>query len=601
MTVPTQTPLFEVGAFPVRPNPLIISGDPNSTPPDRPDRRIDPNTTTSPFAGVGSIDVSLPGVGNFLGSGTPISRRHILTAAHLLDVQNDDGIIDVIPSEVTFNLNYGQILSHRIKAARLNLFPAYEGFNASLSDDLAIITLREDLPAEMPIYPLYRQPLEQGDVLTMVGYGTTGDGLQGYIPGSAAFDIKRVGQNQVDLSLSGAFLFDFDGSTPDTNLFQFFGSNSGLGNDLEATLGPGDSGGPSFIQQGNTYLLAGVNTFAFSIPEGFGLPGTISGTFGTGAGGVVVSNPDKLSWIDSILALLPPQSGSNNPPPITDPVLPDPPPLVPPVPPSPVPDPSTPQPPPESPSEPAIPPIVPSPPELPPVEPSPTEPPTEIPPIAPPAPDQSSPEPPSPVPEPPTEPPMVPDVIAQNGIATPSRKPTALRGTRTNDVLMGTARADTIWAGNGDDRVNAAAGNDAVTGGRGNDRLWGSVGSDRLWGNAGGDRLVGGIGDDWLVGGAGADVLVGGEGSDRFSIAALDAMDVIVDFNPTVDRLDLSPILQHPAFTSTNSLQNYIRITSLGSSSLISIDSNGSAVGAEFLPIALLKNIRPSELQLQAL
>lgn len=286
--------------------PAILAGDPLGSPPDSPSDRIDPNTTTSPFAGVGSVGVSVPGVGDFLGSGTAISRRHILTAAHVLDVQNDDGIADVLPENAVFNLNFGGILTHQIAASAVTIFPGYQGFEATPNNDLAILTLSEDLPDGLPIYNLNRGNLLPDSELIMVGYGTTGDGITGFLPRSASFDVKRVGYNQVeDLSafsdFEGIFLYDFDGADPATNLFGAIGSGGSLGNDRESSVGPGDSGGPSFINQGGSLLLAGVNTFTFGVPPNLGLPGFVQGTFGTGGGGVVVSDADKLEWIDSII------------------------------------------------------------------------------------------------------------------------------------------------------------------------------------------------------------------------------------------------------------------------------------------------------------
>ncbi|WP_421656267.1 FG-GAP-like repeat-containing protein [Leptothermofonsia sp. ETS-13] len=286
--------------------PVILAGDPNGNPPDSPERRIDPNTTTSPFAGVGSVRVILSEDQRFLGSGAAISRRHILTAAHVLDVVNEDGVVDPAPDNVIFNLNFGQNLSHQIRASELQIFPGYTGFNNTVENDIAIITLSSDLPEGVPIYPLNRTPLLAGTTITMVGYGTSGDGITGQVPGTASLTVKRVGQNQTEdtalLGLNGAFLYDFDGPDASTNLFGVVGSGTTLGNTIEATVGPGDSGGPSFLQVGNQLLLAGVNTFAFGLPGGLGLPGAIQGTFGTGGGGVDVADPNKLAWIDGILA-----------------------------------------------------------------------------------------------------------------------------------------------------------------------------------------------------------------------------------------------------------------------------------------------------------
>jgi V8-like Glu-specific endopeptidase len=60
-----------------------VAGDPNfASDPDSPQQRVDPNTILSPFAGVGSITAfDENGAGTFLCTATPITSRHILTAA----------------------------------------------------------------------------------------------------------------------------------------------------------------------------------------------------------------------------------------------------------------------------------------------------------------------------------------------------------------------------------------------------------------------------------------------------------------------------------------------------------------------------------------
>jgi hypothetical protein len=289
-------------------SPLVVAGDPNGTPPDSPSRRIDPNTATSPYAGVASVRVEIPGEGRYLGSGTAISRRHVLTAAHVLDPIGDDGVVDPSPQNVTVNFNIGGDLTQTISASELQIFPGSQGFSNSLDQDIALITLSQDLPDTVPIYRLNREPLPSGSIITMVGYGTSGDGVTGFLEDSASFSVKRVGVNQVEdlsllsgfLNLDGAFLYDFDGPDDSSNLFSLLGSGTTLGNDQEAVLGPGDSGGPSFVTTDTGLALAGVNTFVFGLPEGFGLPGATQGKFGSGGGGVLLT-ADKLAWIDSII------------------------------------------------------------------------------------------------------------------------------------------------------------------------------------------------------------------------------------------------------------------------------------------------------------
>jgi len=64
--------------------------------------------------------------------------------------------------------------------------------------------------------------------------------------------------------------------------------------------------------------------------------------------------------------------------------------------------------------------------------------------------------------------------------------------------------------------------------------------NDVLLAGDGGATINAGNGDDIIVDGAGLDRLSGGPGSDLFILGADQHLDVITDFNPTYDRLDLS-------------------------------------------------------------
>ncbi|MBT0957770.1 hypothetical protein IV417_10245 [Alphaproteobacteria bacterium KMM 3653] len=76
--------------------------------------------------------------------------------------------------------------------------------------------------------------------------------------------------------------------------------------------------------------------------------------------------------------------------------------------------------------------------------------------------------------------------------------------------------------------------------GTGNSTAIGGSGDDILVGQGGDDRLEGGGGDDILYDGAGDDDLYGNGGADLFILAGDGNKDRIVDFDPAVDRIDLS-------------------------------------------------------------
>jgi Ca2+-binding RTX toxin-like protein len=202
-------------------------------------------------------------------------------------------------------------------------------------------------------------------------------------------------------------------------------------------------------------------------------------------------------------------------------------------------------------------------------------------------------------------------------------------------TLTGTAGDDTLVAGIGNTELHGGAGNDLLYSGPGNDLLDGGVGIDTasyahatagvtvnlgetgaqntlgagtdtltaienlvgsnfndsltgdhnsniITGGLGNDVLNGAGGDDFLIGGLGNNTLTGGAGADTFQwLNGNSGHDVITDFTPGTDKLDLSQLLQGEN-SSAASLDDYLHFTVSGSgaSLVTSIDVSAMAGAA---------------------
>ncbi|MHC5206892.1 retention module-containing protein [Pseudomonas chlororaphis] len=199
-------------------------------------------------------------------------------------------------------------------------------------------------------------------------------------------------------------------------------------------------------------------------------------------------------------------------------------------------------------------------------------------------------------------------------------------------TLTGTAGDDVLLAGSGDNLINAGDGNDVLIAGSGNNTLHGDAGNDLLFSGPGNDLLDGGTGNDTAsyahasagvtvdlallgaqnTGGAGTDILAaienlvgsnyndsltgdsnaniitgglgnntltGGSGSDTFQWQQGNSgHDLVTDFTPGTDKLDLSQLLQGENASSA-SLDDYLHFTVTGSgpSLVTSIDVSAAA------------------------
>lgn len=119
-----------------------------------------------------------------------------------------------------------------------------------------------------------------------------------------------------------------------------------------------------------------------------------------------------------------------------------------------------------------------------------------------------------------------------------------------------------------------------------------------LTGTARPDVIVGSAGDDVIEGAGGADTLTGGAGGDRFVYARPGdggkTGDVITDFTPYADRLDLGRLLSRVGCRVAAGCRpfadGYLKLTDVSGGTLVSIDADGRGPAA-LRPLVTLKGL----------
>ena len=284
---------------------IVASGEPGDAPLDR---------VTAEYEAVGSLWMR-GRAGSFICTGTLVNDPitiggdeetdgdWVLTAGHCLD-SNNNGRADFKAREVTFYPDGDT--ANGIVAERLILHPNFNGFGrgGSVSDDIALIKLKEPAPVEP--HDFEEATVPGGSEFRMVGFGLSGDGNDGYDNNLGTdFGVKRHGGNHFDDNGEGSgnslnkdkiWRADFD--HPNDARYDLIGTNQ-LPVGVEANLGGGDSGGPSFLVEGGQVGgLAAINTFGYSVYNS--TFGVISPPFfGSGMGGILVA--PYLSWINEVM------------------------------------------------------------------------------------------------------------------------------------------------------------------------------------------------------------------------------------------------------------------------------------------------------------
>ncbi len=302
-------PLVSIGlalsAFPAQA--VTVAGDPAAY-------LIPPGT---PFDGVAEIRFgrqSAPGQelgcsGSLLGTG-----QHILTAAHCFT--NQLGVLDVEgSSKVFFDLPSGRL---GISSKRFFIHPDWTPSSTGTGigiNDIAIIKLASKAPTEVNRYEIYRDNDEVGQDGFKLGYGESGNGNQGAVLDrgenrlglnryDALGDIFLQSRGFTDTILPGTQLaYDFDNGSVANDGFDFIYGLPDLGlGPIEGFPAKGDSGGPTFFDNGQIAGVVSFNTKVVFLKDGAtsDIDNTLNSSFGEF--GVDTRVSAYANWIDSTLS-----------------------------------------------------------------------------------------------------------------------------------------------------------------------------------------------------------------------------------------------------------------------------------------------------------
>ena len=270
--------------------------------------------------GVGDLLIETTGDASFDYRGTASlltlgGRRWAIAAAHLVT----DGAGNKIANhlQLEFETASGSMFSTVNSPSEMYVHPSWNG-SATNGFDLALLRLDAVADPTVPDYLLNRTANELDVDVVHVGYGNKGYGSTGADTGTSG--TKRAGLKEWDSQGLGSLgvggitnnstmlTDDFDSGSSANDAFNFFfGFSADLGfvND-EVGVSPGDSGGPSFIEDSGIWKIAGIHSHGLRLAftsdgSSSDVDGTLNFSWGEFGVDARVLDPDVISWIDQII------------------------------------------------------------------------------------------------------------------------------------------------------------------------------------------------------------------------------------------------------------------------------------------------------------
>ena len=170
------------------------------------------------------------------GESTLIKENWVVTAAHAAILLNEELENGKTPQVSIDNKQYD--------VEKVILHPNFQISETSIENDIALIQIKGNI-TNIPFAKLYDKQNEKGKQITIVGRGDFGTGLTG----PQNWDkITRAATNSIDEADGQWIIFNFDNPESENTT------------ELEGVSGPGDSGGPAFIDVDDVRYIVGVSS-----------------------------------------------------------------------------------------------------------------------------------------------------------------------------------------------------------------------------------------------------------------------------------------------------------------------------------------------------